>query len=253
MRQRPTATLASVAAAALLAACGSSGVNRLRPNGPITRAEALAAAQAISLRRADAPTLKRTAPGGMLAPTQREVESAKCGGGASPALRVAYVASPTLEGGDKHSPFSLASFVAVWPTAAVATQVRRAEESARGVACAEHALGEPRTLHEPDETLDLGRARVIRLPAPILGARSIAFQTTATLTETFPSTATHYVFPFYLDILTAGVGPIGIAIEVHGRGKAPPPALAQRLLARLYDRAKARVRRATGKTVLVIK
>jgi hypothetical protein len=240
----------------LLAACGSSGATQLRPNGPITHAEALAAAQAISLRHADAPTLKQTAPGTTLAPSQREVESAKCSGGPSPALRVATVASPTLGGGDKHSRFTLASFVGVWPTAAVAAQVRRAGQSARGIACAEHALGEPRTLHEPDETIYLGRARVIRLPAPILGAPSTAVQTTATLTETFPSTATHYVFPFYLDILTAGVGPIGIALEVHGERKAPPLALAQRLLARLYDRAKARVRRATGKTgksVLIIK
>jgi hypothetical protein len=42
-----------------------------------------------------------------------------------------------------------------------------------------------------------------------------------------------------------------IGVQVEGYGKAPPLALGQRLLARLYDRAKARVR--TGKSVLIIK
>jgi hypothetical protein len=103
-------------------------------------------------------------------------------------------------------------------------------------------------------TVHIGPARVSQLPAPILGApQSIAFQGTSVATETFSSTARQYVSPFYVDILYAGLGPIAIGVQVEGYGNAPPLALGQRLLARLYDRAKARVRRPTSKSVLIIK
>jgi hypothetical protein len=224
-----------------LAGCGGgASVPRLRPNGPITRAEAIAVADAVNMRHGDAPSLASKVSPRRLRPPA----FVRCGGPINPSLRLAEVASHLFETGNRSISTLTFSNVVVWPTATITERARDFAESARGIACYEHALSEGRTERRPDGVVvHRPRTHVERLPDPIIGVPSVAFQAARTYVGTVAGAPTHgiYEVPIYIDIMQAQVAPIVVTVQVQTINRKPPLALEQKLLERLYARARERV------------
>jgi hypothetical protein len=224
---------------ALAALGGSSNVPALRTNGPITKAEATAYANAVNLGVADVHEMVSVSQEGEHKEAPSSLE-ATCGVRESH-VHVVDIESPKFRAGEGLQIEEVKSDVEVMPNVALAqrkfAQTQSVFKNARVLACFRRAF-----VKAFDKGLTkgvAGRARVAvgRTTLSILHpAVPHSFELRVAYPFTITGTARSIRSTMYVDIIGFFVGPAGIGLGTFSFNH--PATAEQRLLSVLYGRAK---------------
>jgi hypothetical protein len=159
----------------------------------------------------------------------------------SPYRWVVRITSPTFGVGSGEKRYTAESEVIVMPTAAIATEDRKAALSARGYAC--FAREESSSISSGPRrgggVVHLGRRVLSRLPSPLPGVDgSFEWREAETETETLPN-GRRTRSRGYLNLLGFVFGRAEITLYTLAVSRPVPAATERRLLSLLYSRAKA--------------
>ena len=243
--QKSRFLLLLVATGPLAAGCGSSGGSSASSGSPIagtsiTKAQAVAYAQAVNLGAADVPRSSIIkAEGEGKAPTVAGVEFERCAGGVSPELRIVDIHSPTFRSGSAgtRERGRVKSAVDVMPTAALVARNNAAARSARGRACLARFLA--RALPEQSTgPLRHGPVSVTSLPNLMPGADgSFGLRLTTTVIGR-NLRGGEIRTRVYIDEFGFVSGPAEITLTAFGVSRPVPSATEQHLLPLLFSRAR---------------
>jgi hypothetical protein len=233
---------AVLAAGGVLAGCGAtSGASTLSttplPGAAVTRARALAYADAVNLRAGDLPGMTVEGPAGEApAPNRSAFAFARCYGGVRPDGRTVKVHSQEFAAGRAAQSQLVESRVEVWPTAALATRNNAAYLSPRGHDCFVRTL---ETSHrqfnsQHPERLQFGPLRVVTVANPLLGVSRSFLRT---IDETLLRGGRVRLHIFH-DVFTFISGPAEVELEATGFSRPLPSRTEERLLLLLLGRAK---------------
>jgi hypothetical protein len=237
--QKSQFLLLLIATGALAAGCGSSGGSSASSGSPIagtsiTKARAVAYAQAVNFGAADLPGSSIVkAEGEGRAPTATGVEFERCAGGVNPERRIADIHSPSFKVTSTGKRGRVRSAVKVMPTAALAARNNVAVRSARGRACLARTLPEQGTA-----ALRYGPVSVSSLPTPLLGADgSYGLRLTTTVIGR-NLRGGEIRARVYMDVFGFVSGPAEISLTAFGISRPVPSATEQHLLPLLFSRAR---------------
>jgi hypothetical protein len=223
----------------VLVACGArarAGATTDR----VTKAKAIAYANAVNLRERDVRPWIQREPGRTVVASPALAADARCRGGISPYRWVEFRYSPIFA---SRLVGAMESTVLVLPTTDLADDDARARLSERGFACfseAERQLLSAATLTVKGHTDRVGSVEISRLPAPLPGVPgAFEWRVTYTLTRAFPHGAAAIFATNYLDYFGFNAGPAEIMLST--RGYIAPLAKAKELavLTAVYHRAEA--------------
>jgi hypothetical protein len=234
-------------AGSALAGCGSGDTAAvLAPSaahgtGAVTKAQAVAYAQAVNLRAADLPRMNTSSPEHEgKAPTRLELALARCDGEQDPLQRVLNRVSPTFtsptEGEGEHE--EIHSSVEVLPTATIAAKHNAAQISPRGLGCIRRFF--PAAFAKSDtRRLRYGPVTLHHLPDPLPGTPgSFAVRITTSVLGV-PSQIAATPPHVYIDILGFLAGASEINLTATGFPEPVAEEAEQHLLTTLYNRAHA--------------
>lgn len=228
-----------VATGALAAGCGSSGGSSASSGSPIagtsiTKARAVAYAQAVNLGAADVPRSSIIkAEGEGKAPTVAGVEFERCAGGMSPERRIVDMHSSSFRVASASKGGRVRSAVEVMPTAALAARNNAVARSARGRACLARALPEQST-----GRLRYGPVSVSSLPNLLPGADgSFGLRLTTTVIGR-NLRGGEIRTRVYIDVFGFVSGPAEISLTAFGVSRPVSSATEQHLLPLLFSRAR---------------
>jgi hypothetical protein len=268
--RRPAVVLTLTALAGLLAACGSSGHHTAATVGhgahttrngsssgavkPMTKAQAIAFAQAVNLTAADLPGFKATSKHehehATATEKRLEHELLRCTGGALISRGgVAEVSSKNFKLEHNALELNVNSEVSVAQTPAAAAKELAAIRSNRVRGCVSHYLNlllknQLLKNQKSPAIADSISISISRGTPPAPGTTgSFGWQITATIT----AHATKLPF-FYIDILGFVYGPAEVSLFSSGALKPFPAAIQEHLYRLLLQRAKAQLRGAPGKS-----
>jgi hypothetical protein len=237
--QKSRFLLLLVATGALAAGCGSGGGSSVSSGSPIagtsiTKARAVAYAQAVNLGVADVPGSSIIkAEGEGKAPTVAGVEFERCAGGVSPERRIVDIHSASFRVASTSKRGRVRSAVEVMPTAALAARNNAAARSARGRACLARALPEQST-----GPLRHGPVSVTSLPNLLPGADG-SFSLRLTTTVIGRNVRGGEIRTrVYIDEFGFLSGPAEISLTTFGVSRPVPSATEQHLLPLLFSRAR---------------
>jgi hypothetical protein len=237
--QKSQFLLLLVATGALAAGCGSSGGSSASSGSPIagtsiTKARAVAYAQAVNLGAADVPGSSIIkAEGEGKAPTVTGVEFERCAGGVSPERRIVDIHSSSFRVANTSKRGRVKSAVEVMPTAALAARNNAVARSARGRACLARALPEQST-----GPLRYGPVSVTSLPNLLPGADG-SFSLRLTTTVIGRNLRGGEIRTrVYIDEFGFLSGPAEISLTAFGISRPVPSATEQHLLPLLFSRAR---------------
>jgi hypothetical protein len=192
---------------------GSGSTHTAVAAGPITRARAVAYAQAVNLMAADVPGAKITKPEHQsAAPSPASVQYTRCAGGVSPARKVADIDSATFRTGTGLAGSRVKSSVTVLPSAALATRNFAAARSPQGRRCLATLL--PQALENNPKTRGhFAGTSTSALPSPLpTGTQSFGVRVATTFTS--KSAAGRAIqLPIYIDefVLLAGAAEVNLS------------------------------------------
>jgi hypothetical protein len=237
--QKSQFLLLLIATGALAAGCGSSGGSSAGSGSPIagtsiTKARAVAYAQAVNLGAADLPGSSIIkAEGEGRAPTVAGVEFERCAGGVSPERRIVDIHSPGFRVASASKGGRVRSAVEVMPTAALAARNNAVARSARSRACFARALPEQST-----GPLRHGPVSISSLPTPLPGADgSYGLRLTTTVIGR-NLRGGEIRTRVYMDVFGFVSGPAEINLTAIGVSRPVPSATEQHLLPLLFSRAR---------------
>jgi hypothetical protein len=243
-RQLPPAATwcALVVAGSTLAGCGggsgTSAAGASQTSAPITKAKAVAYADAVNLGAGDVPGMSIEAPKGEdPAPARPAFEFARCFGGVSPAGRIVKIHSPVFSAGRAAHAQLVEASVEVWPTPGLAARNTATFLSPRGRACfLRFREASNRQLNQRGAGwLQRGRPTVATVPNPLPGV-SQSFLRTIAQPLLRGGRIRLYL---YHDVFTFISGPAEIELDATGFSHPVPSATEKRLLLLLLSRAKA--------------
>jgi hypothetical protein len=216
-----------------LAGCGSGG-GPLVQSGPITRAHAVAYAQAVELAVADVPSMTSVSLEEEAKPRRSAFEFARCSGSVSPARLVVDIHSPRFRRGSGLAFEEFSSAVEVMPSATIAAGDLGATRGARGRACTLR-LSPREVSNGIAGRLAHGRPVVsfLRFPLPHVSGYAFRVATRVNLARasiTAPVNIYSEVFEFI-------AGPAEISLIVDSVSRPASAATERQLLATLYNRA----------------
>lgn len=226
----------------VLAGCGaSSGASAVstppRAATAVTRARAVAYADAVNLRAGDLPEMAVEGPAGEVPPPKRSAfEFAHCFGGVRPDRWTVKIHSEEFTAG-RAAQFQLVqSRVEVWPTPALAARNNATYLSSRGRSCFVHYLEafHARLNKQRPEQLQYGPLTVATVPNPLPGV-SRSFLRTIAETRLRGRQVRLHIFH---DIFTFISGPAEVELEATGFSRPVSSATEERLVLLLLGRAK---------------
>jgi hypothetical protein len=237
--QKSQFLLLLIVTGALAAGCGSSGGSStssgsLIAGTSITKARAVAYAQAVNLGAADLPGSSIIkAEGERKAPTTAGVEFERCAGGVNPERRIVDIHSPSFSVASAGEGGRVRSAVEVMPTAALAARNNAVARSARGRACLARSLPEQST-----GQLRHGPVSISSLPNLLPGAAG-SFGLRLTTTVTGRNLRGGQIRTrVYMDVFGFVSGPAQISLTALGVSRPVPSATEQHLLPLLFSRAR---------------
>ena len=268
MTARPlVALLAPALASACLLGCGGGASTEpseaasgaTEPTGAptvpevVTMRQAIELAKAVNLRAEDVPYFEEE-------PEEPESEEdtarerrlkrdfGRCLGGLDLSEHLVEHESPSFDSSSAGEVLSVQSAVEVLSTTKLAERRARAYRSRRGQRCFRRLLI-PAFEEEGSSEVEIGEARITRLPPPLPGvegsfgyriattATATGAQTQLTAYEPGPEAASPRTIPFYIDLLAFTVGPAEVDLIAMGSPTPVSRNLERNLLTVLHDRA----------------
>jgi hypothetical protein len=242
---RPAITwCAFVVAGSVLAGCGGGGAGSAATatqqiSAPVTKARAVAYANAVNLTATDVPGARISSPAGEApAPTRSTLEFNRCYGGLSQ-RRIAKRHSPefSIISRAAAQPQLEESEVEVMPTSGLETLNNAADRTTRSLACLKRFLdADNRMLNKRGVgPFELGPVTIAPLPSRLPGIDgSYGFRIAETRLR-----GGQIRLHIYHDVFGFSSGPAEISLEATGFSRAVPVATERRLLLLLLNRAKA--------------
>ena len=235
MLNRVAKCLLVVATAALAAGCGNNGhtVARSTAARPLTAAQAVAIADAISLTPADLPGYTATPNHTLNAGLRADAQLAACVGGIDPSQAIADVPSDDFVRGSGLQMEQLQSVVSVWPSASLTARNLAADTNAKAPSCLAQSLLREIVASSPSLLKD-GTPSVTRIATPA-GAQGGSYGYRIALAVT----ATGETFHIYQDVLAFRSGAFEIALSDTRIGQPVQSGVETRLYSLLVSRANA--------------
>lgn len=205
---------------------------------PVTRAQAIVFAHEVNLHASDVPQMSaRTAEGEKASVGPEAIETSRCAGTTSPALRVADVHSPRFASGAGVGAESVKSDVEVKPSAAAAERDAAALRGERAVLCIKRLLAGLAAKAARSGVAKITSVSVSSQPAPLPNP-SPSFDIRISF-RVSTARAGGISLPLYLDALGFASGPAEVSLAASRAKQPPSGALERRLLSLLYRRASA--------------
>jgi hypothetical protein len=231
MSSRRRSLISALLVASLLAAGADAALASRRP---VTPAEAVAVATAISIRQADVPKLEQRRNPVTAQETVQNTQLTACIGGVPDSEALANTQSPNFVTSSGTS-VTLSSGTEILPSTELVAKDLAAVTGPHGLPCILKQLrGELVGKPPKGETVTSYASRL----APVVSGADSAFADRFTVVVTVVRKTTTLILPLYVDVIGFAYGQAEISLTVEAVGAKPSMALEHRLAGLLLARAR---------------